>query len=180
MVSDQSSSRFELMQKESPVESYKVEERSWYFIDRDPKHCPVVCYGFFSPWMCHVDLSCRMLWLLFLMKVSCGPLLSYVMASFPHEGVMWICPVVCYGFFPSWMCHVDLSCRMLWLVFLMKVSCGPVLAYVMASFPHEGVMWTCPVVCYGFFSSWRCHVDLSCRMLWLLFLMKVSWGPVLS
>jgi hypothetical protein len=106
-------------------------------------------------------LSCRMLWLLFHMKVSCGPVLAYVVASFPHEGVIWTCPVVCCGFFSSWRCHVDLSCRMLWLLFLMKVSCGSVLSYVMASFPHEGVMWTCPVVCYGFFSSWRCHVDLS-------------------
>ena len=38
MVSDPNSLRFDLMQKESSVKPYKVEERSCYFIDTDSKH----------------------------------------------------------------------------------------------------------------------------------------------
>lgn len=42
MASDPNSLLFDLFQTESPVKSFFVEGRSCYFLDRDPKHFPII------------------------------------------------------------------------------------------------------------------------------------------
>ena len=59
MASDPNSLLFDLIQTESPVKPYSVEGRSCYFIDRDPKHFPIILNYLRNKAIIHSDILSR-------------------------------------------------------------------------------------------------------------------------
>ena len=72
MSSDPNSILYSLIQKESPVKPYSVEGRLCYFLDRDPKHFPVILNYLRNSARLHSDMLPRELKHLRELQVECN------------------------------------------------------------------------------------------------------------
>src|SRR3954470_21016670 len=89
-------------------------------------------------------------------------------------------PYVFLSFLSSWRLHADKILRFSILLVLMALSCGQVLTFFYPSCPHGAFMRTSPYVFLSFLSSWRFHADKPLRFSFILVLMALSCGQVLT